>query len=84
MSDPPHPGAVIRDLWMDGMSIESAAKRLDVSRTELQRLVDGKRGISPALALKMAAAGWSTALFWVRLQAYYDLAQEYSRQQHAA
>ena len=66
------------------MSIESAAKRLDVSRTELQRLVDGKRGISPALALKMAAAGWSTALFWVRLQAYYDLAQEYARQQRAA
>ncbi len=84
MSDPPHPGAVIRDLWMDGMSTESAAKRLDVSRTELQRLVDGKRGISPALALKMAAAGWSTALFWVRLQAYYDLAQEYARQQRAA
>lgn len=84
MSDPPHPGTVIRDLWMDGMSIESAAKRLDVSRTELQRLVDGKRGISPALALKMAAAGWSTALFWVRLQAYYDLAQEYARQQRAA
>ena len=84
MSDPPHPGTVVRDLWMDGMSIESAAKRLDVSRTELQRLVDGKRGISPALALKMAAAGWSTALFWVRLQAYYDLAQEYARQQRAA
>lgn len=84
MSDPPHPGTVIRDLWMDGMSIESVAKRLDVSRTELQRLVEGKREISPALALKMAAAGWSTALFWVRLQAYYDLAQEYARQQRAA
>lgn len=84
MSDPPHPGAVIRDLWMDGMSIESAAKRLDLSRTELQRLVDGKSGISPALALKMAAAGWSTALFWVRLQAYCDLARECPRQQRSA
>ncbi|MYC66289.1 MAG: HigA family addiction module antidote protein [Acidobacteriia bacterium] len=84
MRDPPHPGIVIRDLWMDGMSLESTAKHLDVSRTDLQLLLDGDCGISPALALKMASAGWSTALFWVRLQAYYDLAQECLRQQRAA
>ena len=84
MRDPPHPGTVIRDLWMDGISLESASKRLDVSRGELQSLLDGQSGISPGLALKMAAAGWSTALFWVRLQAYYDLAQECLRQQRAA
>ena len=83
MRDSPHPGTVIRDLWMDGMSLEAAAKRLCLDRTELQRLLDGKCGISPALALKIAAAGWSTALFWVRLQAYYDLAQERLRQQGA-
>ena len=84
MRDPPHPGTVIRDLWMDEISLESASKRLDISRSELQSLLDGQSRISPALALKMAAAGWSTALFWVRLQAYYDLAQECLRQQRAA
>ena len=83
MRDQPHPGTVIRDLWMDGMSLEVAAKRLDLNRTELQRLLDGKCGISPALALKMAAAGWSTMPFWGRLQAYCDLAQERLRQQGA-
>ena len=84
MHDPPHPGAMIRELWMEGMSVEAAADRLDVNPDDLKRLLDGRCSISPAVALKMAAAGWSNAPYWMRIQAYYDLAQERLRQERAA
>ena len=84
MHDPPHPGVMIRELWMGGLSVEAAADRLRVNPEDLQRLLDGRCGISPSMALKMADAGWSNAPYWMRIQAYYDLAQERLRQERAA
>ncbi len=46
-----------------------------MSRVALSRVVNGKAGISPDLALRLEKAGVSTARFWVNLQANYDLWQ---------
>ena len=41
----------------------------------MYRLVNGRIGISPKVALGLENLGWSNAEFWMRLQAQYDLAQ---------
>ncbi len=75
MKNPPHPGESIRD-WIDGLTVDEAAGKLGVAQQALSRVLDGKAGVSPAMALKLEAAGWSNAAFWMRRQASYDLAQE--------
>ena len=45
----------------------------------MSRLINGRCGISPAMALALERIGWSNAEFWMRRQAQYDLAQERRR-----
>ena len=80
MYDPPHPGEVIRELCLNGMERGEAAKRLGVPEPELRQLLEGRAGISPRMALKLEAAGWSNADYWMRLQSGHDLDQERQRQ----
>lgn len=82
--NPPHPGRGIWHGCMDDgdgncMSVEAAARKLGVPPERLARVLDGREGISPALALKLEAAGWSTARAWLYQQAEYDLVQERRR-----
>jgi len=84
MHDPPHPGAVIREWWLAGRDVNEAARQIGMDPAELEKLLEGRCGISPAVALKLAAAGWSNAPYWMRIQAYCDLAQERLRQNHRA
>ncbi|MDE0627244.1 MAG: HigA family addiction module antitoxin [Bryobacterales bacterium] len=84
MYDPSHPGEVVLEFCLDGTDPGAAAKRLGMPRAELDRLLAGKCPITPATALKLEAAGWSNASYWMRLQAAYDLAQARLRQERAA
>ena len=52
-----------------------AAQMLGVARHTLSRLLDGRSGISPEMALRLEKVGWSTAEFRIRRQAVYDLAR---------
>ena len=81
--NPPHPGGYVGD-WMedaDGkrMTVGAAAAKLGVSQPALSRILNGRSGISPVMALKLEAAGWGTAETWVRMQAHYDLIQQRQR-----
>ena len=62
------------------LSVTEAASRLGCTRQALSRLLNGKAGISPGMALALELIGWSNAGFWMRLQAAYELAQERRRQ----
>ena len=76
MKNPPHPGRGLRrDCEEAGLTVTEAARKLGVSRVAFSRLINGQAGISPEMALKLEAIGWSNADFWMRLQAAYDLAQ---------
>lgn len=76
MKNPAHPGAIIRDAITEtGDTISQAAARLGVACNTLSRLVNGQQGISPEMAIALEDMGWSTAEYWMRLQATYDLAQ---------
>ena len=55
-------------------------RRLCELEQENARLLNGKAGISPSMALALERIGWSNASFWMRLQAAYELAQERRRQ----
>jgi len=44
-----------------------------MSRPALSRVLNGHAGISPDLAIRLEAAGVSTARFWMNLQTNYDL-----------
>ena len=77
MKNPPHPGRSIKNACLDhySLSVTDAAKVLGVARHTLSRVLNGKAGISPEMAIRLEKAGWSNADQWLRLQMAYDLAQ---------
>ena len=83
MKDHPHPGELLREdvLRPLELTVGEAAKRLGVSRVTLSRVLNGRAGISPDLAVRLERAGVSTARFWATLQANYDLSQALLRRQ---
>ncbi|MCY3694590.1 MAG: HigA family addiction module antitoxin [Chloroflexota bacterium] len=73
--NPTHPAAGLRDdLEAAGWTVNEFAARLGVSRNTASRLLNGRCGISPEVALALERVGWSNAEFWMRRQASYDLA----------
>ena len=77
MLNPAHPGEAVRFdcIEASGLTVTEAARRLGCSRPTLSRLLNGRAGISPEMALAFERQGWSNADFRMRLQAPYDLAQ---------
>jgi antitoxin HigA-1 len=77
MHNPPHPGEVVRELCIEplGLSVTEAAKGLGVSRSSLSELLNGHRGISPEMAIRLSTAFGGSAESWVTQQAQYDLWQ---------
>jgi len=77
MKNPPHPGLVVLRECIEplGLTITQAAEALGVTRNTLSELVNGKRGISPEMAVRLATVFGGTELGWVIQQAQYDLAQ---------
>ena len=75
MRKPAHPGEHLKEDVIDplGLSVTEAAERLAMSRVALSRVLNGKAGISPDLAIRLEQAGVSTARAWGALQANYDL-----------
>lgn len=83
MKNPPHPGELLREdvLLPLGIEVTDAAQRLGMSRTTLSRVINGRAGISPDLAIRLERAGVSTARFWMALQANYELSLAGQRKQ---
>lgn len=77
MQKPPHPGHSIKDACLEplGLSVTRAANVLGIARHTLSRVLNGRAGISPEMAIRLEKAGWSNADHWLRLQTAYDLAQ---------
>lgn len=75
MKNPPHPGGIVlRDCIEPlGLTITEAAGALGVTRTTLSELVNGKRGISPEMAVRLSKVFGGSAESWLLQQAQYDL-----------
>jgi addiction module HigA family antidote len=76
MKNPPHPGGVVLRQCIEplGLTITDAATALGVTRTTLSELVNGKRGISPEMAVRLSKVFGGSAESWLVQQAQYDLA----------
>ena len=77
MKNPPHPGGfVLRQCIKPlGLTIKDAAAALGVTRTTLSELVNGKRGISAEMAVRLSKVFGGSAESWLTQQAHYDVAQ---------
>jgi addiction module HigA family antidote len=77
MKNPPHPGGVVLRQCIEplGLTITQAAVALGVTRTTLSELVNGKRGISPIMAVRLSKVFAGSAESWLTQQAHHDLAQ---------
>ena len=75
MHNPPHPGEVIRELCLEplGVSVTAAARTLGVTRKTLSELLNGKSGVSPSMALRLAIAFDTSPESWLNMQQQYDL-----------
>jgi addiction module HigA family antidote len=77
MKNPPHPGLVVLQECIEpsGLNITEAAAALGVTRNTLSELANGKRGISPEMAVRLSRVFGGTEEDWLVQQAHYDLAQ---------
>ena len=75
MHNPPHPGEVIKELCLEplGISVTDTAKGLGVSRKTLSAILNGRSGISPEMAIRLAKAFDTTPESWLNQQMQYDL-----------
>jgi addiction module HigA family antidote len=72
---PTHPGAVLREdiLPALGMTQTELARLLDVSRLSVSELIHEKRGLSPAMAVRIGTLFHTSAESWLLMQQAVDL-----------
>ena len=77
LKNPSHAGEVLEELYLKplGMSSIGLAKRLNVPRTRIERLVRGETSLSVDTAMRLARLFGNTPEFWMNLQRAYDIAQ---------
>jgi addiction module HigA family antidote len=62
-----------------GITVTEAAKQLGVTRVTFSRIINGKSGISPDMALRLAQWLGATPDSWLNMQIAYDLWQAEQR-----
>lgn len=76
MFNPCHPGEILREYMGDAVTVSALAKHLGMTRANLSMILNGRLGISAAMALKLSEAfPNSNPEFWLNMQTNYDLAQ---------
>jgi addiction module HigA family antidote len=72
---PLHPGEIVKEICIEGtgLTVTQAARKLQVDRTTLSRLLNGHAGISPEMAIRLSMALNTGATMWMNLQRDYDL-----------
>ena len=70
-----HPGGMLKDDFLDALNIRPAtlAKAIRTDRAAIKNIIDGKRGISAEMALKLGLFFGTSAEFWINLQKDYEL-----------
>ena len=72
---PVHPGRILkRELAARAMSANRLALELKVPSGRITDILNGKRGISPETALRLARFIGNSPRFWLNLQIAYELA----------
>jgi antitoxin HigA-1 len=75
MHNPPHPGEIIKGLWLNpmGISITDAAKAMGISRKTLSKIINKKAGITPEMAVRLSITLGASPESWMKHQISYEL-----------
>ncbi len=73
--NPFHPGEILLEEFLEpkGVTQAALADKLGWTKTRLNELIKGKRGITAAAALDLAEVLGTSPKLWMNLQATYDL-----------
>ncbi len=80
---PTHPGEMLLEEFLTPMSLtqRELARAIRVPYQRVNEIINGKRGVTPATALRLARFFGMSAGFWMNLQLRWDL---YHAQQEEA
>ena len=72
---PIHPGEMLREEFLSpmGFTQQELALAIHVPYQRVNELVNGKRGVTPSTALRLAKFFNTSADFWMNLQQCWDL-----------
>lgn len=72
---PIHPGEILREEFLIPMNItqRELANGIRVPYQRVNELINGKRGVTPSTALRLAKYFGTTPGFWMNLQLLWDL-----------
>lgn len=76
MFNPPHPGSILKELYLEplNLTVTEASLSLGVTRKTLSFLINEKCSISSNMAIRLAAAFLNTnPEYWLNLQQQYDI-----------
>jgi len=70
-----HPGKILLEEFLKpmGLTAHALALALRVPANRITSIINGKRGVSPDTALRLARYFGTSPEFWVNLQAGHDL-----------
>ena len=72
---PTHPGEIIKWHYMKPLklSVSEMAKKLDISRKTLSKIVNRRGSVTPEMALRLSQAFKTSPELWLGLQQNHDL-----------
>lgn len=71
-----HPGEVLRDILESSEITQTAlAQHLRMPQSKISDICRGRRGVSPAMACRLARAFGQSPEFWMNLQTQWDLSR---------
>ncbi|MCC5639704.1 HigA family addiction module antidote protein [Nostoc sp. CHAB 5844] len=72
---PTHPGEILLKDFLEPLAISQAelAQAIHVPYQRINELVNGKRGVTPSTALRLAKFLGNSAEFWLNLQQNWEL-----------
>ena len=79
--EPIHPGEILSEEFLGPMGVSQykLAKAVGVSARRINEIVHGRRSITADTALRLARFFGTSEMFWMNLQASYDLDVERRR-----
>jgi antitoxin HigA-1 len=75
MFNPAHPGEVLREFLPAALSVTEAARKLQVSRVQLSRILNGRSAVSAEMAIRIGKLTRTTPESWLTNQMQWDLWQ---------
>ena len=75
MHNPVHPGEVLREWLLEGMTVTKAAEELQVSRVTLSKVLNGKAGVTAGMALRLSIWLGTSPDLWLGMQTQWELWQ---------